>query len=170
MPKREPTIDRFLRKFTATDSGCHEWSAATQKDGYGILSHEGRSVLAHRWSYEYFNGPIPANMTVNHLCRNRPCVNPAHLELLTHAENVRYSANLGAYRAGDTCRKGHPWDGHFKIETGARRCYKCESERSLKARTIFACGHPIDEQHTYISTRGQRRCALCYAPLKSRSR
>ena len=166
MPKREPTLDRFLRKFMVSESGCHQWTAATQKDGYAIISDAGKPVLAHRWSYQHFIGPIPDGLTVNHRCRNRPCVNPDHLELLTHADNVRYSADLGAYQAGDTCRRGHAWDGHFK-STGARRCVRCEAARAKAKRMHFACGHPVDEEHTYIDGRGRRRCGPCRAPLKS---
>ncbi len=81
-------VERFTSKYTVEpNTGCWLWTAHVVKGGYGRF-RDGRMVLAHRWSYEHFNGPIPAGEEVDHLCRVRSCVNPQHLEAVTHVINV----------------------------------------------------------------------------------
>jgi hypothetical protein len=79
--------------WTVEDCGyetpCWIWGLALNPNGYGHIEREGRHHGAHRWVYEQIVGPIPAGMTIDHLCRNKPCVNPDHLEPVTHAENLR---------------------------------------------------------------------------------
>lgn len=89
--KRAPTPDRFLAKFdTATPDKCWEWKANTNGAGYGLLwsLEHGRKVLAHRYSYEYFVGPLRDDELILHSCDNPACVNPAHLRVGTHKQNV----------------------------------------------------------------------------------
>ncbi len=71
------------------DTGCWNWTRSRQPNGYGHLTINNRQVLAHRFVYERDRGPIPAGMTLDHLCRNPRCVNPDHLEPVSHAENCR---------------------------------------------------------------------------------
>lgn len=75
--------------FVDRKTGCWIWQLSRNAKGYGTVWHEGRCWLAHRLSFTLANGPIPSGLSLDHLCRNPPCVNPSHLEVVTHAENVR---------------------------------------------------------------------------------
>ena len=79
-------MDRFWSKVSKTD-GCWEWSAALDRNGYGAFRFEGRMRLAHRISWFLHHGSFP-ELQLDHLCRNRKCVNPAHLEPVTNRENT----------------------------------------------------------------------------------
>lgn len=77
---------RFWQKVIKGDS-CWEWSGAPHPLGYGICTLAGRTLLAHRVSYFNFVGPVDDELEIDHLCSNRACVNPAHLEQVSHQEN-----------------------------------------------------------------------------------
>ena len=88
--KRPTNLDRFERMVERSASGCWNWNGPRLNTGYGKFSI-GRSlvVLAHRFSYEHHHGPIPEGLVVDHVCGNRLCVNPAHLEAVSQSENVK---------------------------------------------------------------------------------
>lgn len=69
--------------------GCLEWQGARSTNGYGMFWLDGRQGGAHRWSYERLVGPVPDGLELDHLCANRGCVRPDHLEPVTHRENLR---------------------------------------------------------------------------------
>lgn len=73
---------RFMRKVRQSRN-CWQWTGAVQSSGYGCFSIAGKRCLAHRCAYEMFVGPIPETLHVDHLCRNRLCVRPQHLEPVT---------------------------------------------------------------------------------------
>lgn len=90
-PDRSTTEhDRLWSKVNKTDT-CWLWTAATEK-GYGLYRHDGRLSKAHRVVYELLVGPVPTGLDLDHLCRVRNCVNPAHLEPVTRAVNLRRGA------------------------------------------------------------------------------
>lgn len=105
MPRRIPTLERFERKVQLCPGGCHLWAGATNRDGYGsfwsgeYIAGDSRRgpvmVLAHRWAYERFIGPIPASLYVLHHCDTPACVNPEHFFLGTQLDNVRDCAAKG---------------------------------------------------------------------------
>jgi hypothetical protein len=114
-----------------TMSGCWTWTGA-KTNGYGVASvggrrPKGRQVRVHRAAYEVLVGPIPDGMHLDHLCGNRACYNPGHLEPVTQAENNRRANAKRTYARSDTCRKGH-------VLTAARRCRECSRERTSQYR------------------------------------
>lgn len=121
-------LTRWNAKVSRT-SGCWLFTGCTKPDGYGRFFYEGKQALAHRVGYEHFVGPIPAGLSLDHLCRVRNCVNPAHLEPVTHAENVKRGIGPTAINATKThCVHGHPFDEantYIHPTRGDRTCRAC---------------------------------------------
>src|SRR5690606_24154407 len=102
---------RFWPKVDKQEDGCWLWAATKNQDGYGRFWHNGRLCSAHRVAYEMLVGPIPEGTELDHLCRVRACVNPVHLEAVTHKENVfRSPINpTTIWAARDHCHRGHEY-------------------------------------------------------------
>lgn len=115
------------------ESGCWEWQRAHDGEGYGFIKVSGRQLRAHRVSYELHVGAIPDGLPLDHLCRNTSCVNPEHLEPVTHAENMRRApTTLAAINAAKThCPKGHSYDEYGYVWQGRRYCRECRRVRHL---------------------------------------
>ena len=131
-------LERFMIKVAQGQKGCVVWTAGTNGVGYGLFWDGGRDVMAHRWAYEYFKGKIPAGLQLDHLCRNRNCVNPAHLEPVTQRENILRGDTLPASQITRThCPQGHPYEGdNLYIWTdGSRQCRTCRAAHLSRFRT-----------------------------------
>lgn len=123
-----PIEDRFFEKVVEQADGCWLWTAQLHNQGHGRFRLPDRHVYAHRWAYEFLVGPVPEGMELDHLCRVRACVNPAHLEPVTHRENVLRGVSPAALHAAKThCPKGHAFDEANTYVTAARsrQCREC---------------------------------------------
>lgn len=131
---RRPAEDRFWPKVDA-DADCWVWIGSFAGGGYGwFQAKAGRSTPAHRWAYEFLVGPIPEGLDLDHLCRNRACVNPDHLEPVTRLENVRRGVASTHQRVKTHCPRSHPYEGsNLIVDNGRRRCRICYSETRRKA-------------------------------------
>jgi hypothetical protein len=126
-----------LRRFWSridmvSPSQCWNWRGGT-RTGYGRSAVDGRLTESHRLAYELLVGPIPDGLQIDHLCRNRACCNPLHLEPVTQRENVLRSEALSAKNARKThCPRGHAFtdENTYVDRDGWRRCRKCKAEQA----------------------------------------
>ncbi len=143
-------IERFHRSYLADpNSGCWLWALSLSPKGYAYMSVGGKKLRTNRISYALHKGPVPDGLDVDHKCNVRCCVNPDHLQLLTHRENILRSQNFCALKAKQTlCKRGHPLSGeNLKIDgVGGRQCRQCvlASQRASHHRRkhdyYYVCG------------------------------
>jgi hypothetical protein len=139
MVDRWAPIDRFEKKYIPEPmSGCWLWTAGLQGGTYGSFYFRGRSVAAHRWSYEHHVGPVPNGLELDHKCCVKICVNPAHLRPVTSRENTLLGDSAASRNAGKThCVKGHEFTPENTIERmngghSFRACRVCRMADRLK--------------------------------------
>lgn len=139
-PKRKPTLrDRLLSKAIINwQTGCWEWSGLKMPSGYGQISENGIHRIAHRVAYELIEGPIPDGLQLDHLCRVRHCMNPAHLEPVTPRVNVLRSTSFSAANAVKThCPAGHeytPENTYQRRDRNGRLCRPCRQAVYLASK------------------------------------
>ena len=174
---------RLAQKFIPEpNSGCWLWVAAKSTFGYGRIRYDGRQQQAHRVLYELLVGTIPTGLFLDHRCRQPACVNPSHLEAVTHLENVRRSLR-------NICIRGHSLTGDNLAtkRSGGRRCRSCDREakrlqwaewrrvglrRPRKRGNALQCGHGhiFDEKNTRLYSYRGRLLRFCRACERAKSR
>jgi len=114
------------------ENGCWIWQSSLNDAGYAVMSVPVNGKCAprrvHKMLYEFINGPVEDGLCLDHLCRNRNCINPKHLEPVTWRENILRGNSMSAIHARKThCIRGHEFDGKWR---NSRRCSKCQKIRN----------------------------------------
>lgn len=125
-------VSRILRHVDVTDHGCWQWDSL-DTHGYGKTSHDNKTVTAHLWVWRTLNGPVPDGLQLDHLCRNRACCNPRHLEPVTASDNIT---------RGYVARNAYWCERHDRPKErggdGKLRCRPCRAESARRLRSAKA--------------------------------
>lgn len=135
---------------------CWIWQGRPNGNSYGVLRVKGKTTAAHRFGYELLVGTIPDNLELDHLCRNRLCVRPEHLEPVTTRVNILRGMGRGAIEARMTdCKYGHPLSGenlYIRPSDGKRRCRQCNREKCKLWRNCRTFGMTEAEYAPMVQT------------------
>lgn len=131
MKPKQSEVERFWTNVQQTET-CWLWTGRKNRWGYGdfVITRDRKEInrRASRYAFELLRRPIPEGLELDHLCKNTSCVNPDHLEPVTHRENVMRSDNFTAINARKThCPRGHPYDeaNTYITKSGTRACRIC---------------------------------------------
>jgi hypothetical protein len=117
-----------LQDYTVTDTGCWNWDRCLSKDGYGRYDSQ---ITSHRASFLYFKGEIPKHMEIDHICKNRRCMKPKHLRLVTHQTNMDRAVFFNSEKTH--CKRGHEFNKkNTRVDYGKRACKTCAKELRVK--------------------------------------
>lgn len=164
---------RVVLRFTLEEG--HWIFQGTKPNGYGQVWNGERVIGAHVAAYQLFKGPIPNGLEIDHLCRVPACINPEHLEAVTHTVNMQ----RGIRATKPHCAQGHLLSGHnmYRTANGHRHCRRCNADAHRRVakrqgrtlllpsalRTHCPKGHPYDAKNTIRGSRANsRRCATCH--------
>lgn len=144
--------DNFVSKVKRSD--CLHWTGSLNSSGYGTFGVAGKAKLAHRVAYEALVGPIPEGMTIDHLCRVTHCVNVAHMEVVTRAENLRRSRYARGQYVGGRCAMGHELTGDNVLvkKQGTAVCRTCRREYER----LVATGVPASDIRDWARANGYK--------------
>jgi hypothetical protein len=148
--KHLPDDVRFHLCYVKLDTGCWEWIASKKSHGYGQFRFRRRNDNAHRVAYILAVGPIPEDLQIDHLCRNRACVNPEHLEPVTAAVNTWRSAQAITH-----CPKGHPRTPEniiYKPGIGGPRqsCRECKAAHDSRRQARYTVAAVVESDRTQV--------------------
>ena len=125
---RQTPLERFWQRVDVNPDGCWSWTGGRVPNGYGKFWVGGQTLIAHRWLYTTLIGPVDDGLTLDHICRNRLCVRPDHLEIVTVKENVLRGVGYSAVNSRKThCIHGHPFNqANTRLnKDGSRGCRTC---------------------------------------------
>lgn len=137
-------LRRFHSRVSYLPNGCMQWSSVRQSDGYGTWTVGTKCHVPHRWLYEQTIGPVPKGWTLDHVCRNRGCVNvfDGHIEAVPHKENIRRAVNHSSQlnAAKTHCPRGHEytpentWARPKPNGSPSRKCKLCNKLRKEQVK------------------------------------
>lgn len=173
----ERVAARAATRFVVDEHGCHISTYSVASHGYAQIGWQDggyrQVVTAHRASWVHVNGQIPEGMTIDHICRVRPCVNPEHLQLMSNLENARGGGGhhtTAPVPTGDKCSRGH---AELLYANGEKHCRECAQEWARrkynhKPRKPGGCDrHPPER---YVDRYGKPRCLDCERESRARYR
>lgn len=142
-PRYETENEAFWSKVEKSENGCWKWRGYLATNGYGRFCYNYANVAAHRYAYEQIVGPIPDGLELDHVkargCTSRACVNPDHLEPVTHRENTLRGDTITAAASARThCPRGHELSPEnlvpSSLKKGRRGCLTCSREKAAERR------------------------------------